>query len=207
MTWALFSFMTLPSATPSSPSGLPSRRARSAGVSSAKLAIFASLSSSDPFYAGDSARLVEVHSEPLPAHQWFCHQHAVVIVPVILQPVLLDPVFDKAEAGIEAPRGLIVFDYGQFDEFDARAGMIEDGIDQPASYPGSSGSRSDIHPRQHTLMRFLGVRRDVEAGDAEQIAAGGRTVIRPRASRPEGTRFAGGSFPFDVLGALLIRPW
>src|SRR5277367_2285426 len=73
-------------------------------------------------------------------HQRLSHQHFIKIVPAILQRVLPDPVFDKTEASIEATRGLVVADHGQLDQLDVPASVVEDGVDQPACDPGSSGS-------------------------------------------------------------------
>ena len=68
--------------------------------------------------------------------------------------------------------------YGEFDQFNVVAGVVEDSVDQLAGDPGPSGSRSDIHSGEHPLMSFFAFQRNKEASNAKKVTAAERSEHR-----------------------------
>jgi hypothetical protein len=99
------------------------------------------------------------------------HEDFIEIAVAGLERLFLEPVFLKADAGIETSRGLVARDDGQLDHLDAAARGVDDRLDKPPPDAAPSRFVPHVHADEMPLVGHLDVLKNVERGDADELPA------------------------------------
>ena len=94
----------------------------------------------------------------------------VEVAVVLLEGVFFEAVLDKAEGLVEPESGEIVANDGELEEFDARTGSVNHGLNEEARDAGAAMAGAHVHGTEPAFVRVLAAGESTEGGDAHDVS-------------------------------------